>query len=67
MKNYSIYTVDGKELPNKQEILNNHFGPVFESVLNRLTADMYGIVHRIYMNNIKCYIIRTSDIKWRLY
>lgn len=69
MKNYGVYSVDGKKLPNSNEILENKrrfWGNLTEKVFNTITNNAFGILlHPLWMDGKLYWIVRESN-KWRL-
>ncbi len=69
MKNYGIYSIDGKKLSNSDEILGDKdrfWGNLTESIFDRTPNNMFGIIlHPLWMDDKLYWIVRESK-KWRL-
>ena len=69
MKNYGIYSVDGKKLFNSNEILEDKgkfWGNLTERVFDSIPNNMFGIVlHPLWIGGTLYWIVRESE-KWRL-
>ncbi len=62
---YGIYNMEGKKLKNSKQILtdkNRFWGPITESVLDRIPNNIYGILlHRTYINGEIHWVVRESE------
>lgn len=63
-KKYGVYTIEGVKLSNSDEILKSgerFWGPITESVFDRIRHDFFGILmHKFYMNGEELWIVRES-------
>ncbi len=64
MKKYGIYTTEGRKLKNSDEIIKGgeiFWGPITESVLDRIIHDFFGILkHKFYVNGKEHWVVRES-------
>lgn len=69
MKNYGIYSVDGKKLPNSDKILgetDRFWGNLTKRVFDSTPNNVFGIVlHPMWIDDELYWIVRESK-KWRL-
>jgi len=69
MKDYGIYSVDGKKLPNSVKILEDEdrfWGNLTKKVFDRIPNNSFGILlHPLWIDGKLYWIVRESK-KWRL-
>lgn len=69
MKNYGIYSVDGKKISNSDEILEDKdrfWGNLTKRVFDSIPNNGFGIVlHPLWIEGTSYWIVRESE-KWRL-
>jgi len=69
MRDYGIYSTDGKKLSNSDEILaekDRFWGNITKKVFDRITNNVFGILlHPLWINGKLHWIVRESK-KWNL-